>query len=304
MGVKTAANKQGMSDPNYKPDEPAAPVESNLAPHDVLSGMEGKTQEELDEEYARLLQREYEAESRRQRRSERAPPTDAGQERSWYEDELPKIRDQIGRGFNDTRSAVSSFVTRLRAQWEGDDVASPTTGTYDSPRVSAEQREYLHSRWQSQWSQPERQRAQRDGGGPGAAAGANRRSGDVFDSDPRELGDDFSRQLQLQDDEAPGTLDVSEGPPRPVRPEKKQDIPRRTSASRWEPIPISSARGGAGETGNADDDPFDLGDDDDDDDDELNRGGSAAALKGQGAPSNKETKEQSLTEQEPIALKE
>ena len=96
-------------------------------------------------------------------------------------DDLPVIREQFKKGFQETQSKVNSFITNLKKKIDGDD-----EGNFQQPppRVATN---YNTQQQQQSYS------GRRSGD-------LGRRSGDHerYDADPQVLGDDFSG-LQLRD---------------------------------------------------------------------------------------------------------
>lgn len=104
--------------------------------------------------------------------------------KAHYTDDLPIIRENIKRGFLETQSKVSSWVTSLRKKIDGDDDDLYNDGADQQTRTN-QGYDLRPSRVQS----------------------GNRRSGetgrrsvdrDRYDADPQVLGDDFTN-LQLHD---------------------------------------------------------------------------------------------------------
>lgn len=103
--------------------------------------------------------------------------------KAHYTDDLPIIRENIKRGFLETQSKVSSWVTSLRKKIDGDD----DDYNDDADRQSRTNQGYDFR--------------------PSHVQSGNRRSGetgrrsvdrDRYDADPQVLGDDFTN-LQLHD---------------------------------------------------------------------------------------------------------
>ncbi|PLB34617.1 uncharacterized protein BDW47DRAFT_111975 [Aspergillus candidus] len=182
----------GMTDPSAADTAPPKPPRPTAA----------QRQLEADELYARQLAEHY---------NRRAPPTqqpyserprrgsDLSDEReySFFDDDLPVIRDNLRKGFFDTQTKVSGWFQDLKKRIDGEEE--------DGPQASHNHREAEYSR------------ARRSGD-------MGRRSGDRerYDADPQLLSDDFSA-LELRDGEAP--------PPRPPRPLAGSNLSKRSSPS-------------------------------------------------------------------------
>ncbi|CAI7583106.1 unnamed protein product [Penicillium glandicola] len=179
----------GMTDPKAQeemtpPPKPPRPTQQSTA---------AQRQLEADEMYARQLSEHYNATGRRapppgwesDPRYQRPRGSEESEEReySFFDDDLPVIRENLRKGFLETQNKVNSWVTNLKKRIDGDDLEEPS---------------------QNQRETPAQARPRRSGD-------MGRRSGDRerYDADPQVLGDDFSA-LELRDGEAP--------PPRPPRP--------------------------------------------------------------------------------------
>lgn len=179
-----------MSDPDAAQHEPPPPPQP---PRPVAQANPvGRSQLEADEAYARRLAQHYQ----NQDYSRSGPPLQGQQqrqyvqprqgasanqqgyyqddrERSFIDDDLPVIRDNIKKGFLETQSKINTFFTNFKKQIDGDD----DDETPPPP--------------------PPRRPTQQSGGG----TNYSRQSGDHtrYDADPQVLGDDFTA-LQLRDD--------------------------------------------------------------------------------------------------------
>ncbi|CAP92907.1 ubiquitin-binding protein cue5 [Penicillium rubens] len=179
----------GMTDPKAQeemtpPPKPPRPTQQSTA---------AQRQLEADEMYARQLSEHYNATGRRapppgwesDPRYQRPRGSEDSEEReySFFDDDLPVIRENLRKGFLETQNKVNSWVTNLKKRIDGDDL---------DEEPSQNQRETTHAR-------------------PRRSGDMGRRSGDRerYDADPQVLSDDFSA-LELRDGEAP--------PPRPPRP--------------------------------------------------------------------------------------
>jgi CDK inhibitor PHO81 len=103
-------------------------------------------------------------------------PYDEG--RSFLDDDLPAIKENLRRGFVETQKTVNNWITNLKKKIDGEDVGS---GPSEDGQGAAQTRP----------NQPY---------GP-RRSGDSRRSGDYnrYDADPQVLGDDFAG-IQLNDD--------------------------------------------------------------------------------------------------------
>ncbi|KAJ6150832.1 Ubiquitin system component Cue [Penicillium chermesinum] len=178
-------------------------------------------------------------------------------EYNFFDDDLPKIQENLRKGFLETQSKVNSWMTNFKKKFDGEEEEEEPSQQYQRPPA---------------YGQPRR------------SGDLGRRSGDRerYDADPQVLGDDFSA-LELRDSEAP--------PPRPPRPgqsslkkatspspdrrkvsfqegppteidnagveTKKSPPPNGGKLSKWQPLATVDP------SPVADNDPFSLGDSDD-----------------------------------------
>ncbi|KAJ9487601.1 hypothetical protein VN97_g5707 [Penicillium thymicola] len=180
----------GMTDPKAQeemtpPPKPPRPTQQSTA---------AQRQLEADEMYARQLSDHYNAAGRRapppgwesDPRYQRPRGSEESDEReySFFDDDLPVIRENLRKGFLETQSKVNSWVTNLKKRIDGDDLDEEPTQNQRETSVQ---------------------------GRPRRSGDMGRRSGDRerYDADPQVLSDDFSA-LELRDGEAP--------PARPPRP--------------------------------------------------------------------------------------
>ncbi|KAB8229293.1 ubiquitin-binding protein cue5 [Aspergillus alliaceus] len=187
----------GMTDPSA--------AEQDVPPSKPPRPSAAQRQLEADEQYARQLAEHY---NRRapQSRWEGGPPYDRprrdselseDREYSFFEDDLPVIRENIRKGFLDTQTKVNSWVQNLKKRLDGEDQeGAPTNQAYRDESYA---------------------QARRSGE-------LGRRSGDRerYDADPQVLSDDFS-VLEMKDTEAP--------PPRPPRPLANLNLYKTSSTS-------------------------------------------------------------------------
>ncbi|KAF9887470.1 ubiquitin-binding protein cue5 [Aspergillus nanangensis] len=206
----------GMTDPNA--------AEQDVAPPKPPRPSAAQRQMEADEIYARQLAEHY---NRRapQAGAEGGPPydrarrgSDLSEEReySFFDDDLPVIRENIRKGFLDTQTKVNSWVQNLKKRLDGEEFEESESGQ----RYSEEA-----------YTRPRR------------SGDMSRRSGDRerYDADPQVLGDDFSA-LELRDTEAP--------PPRPPRPLANPNLYKKTSSPSPDRRKVSFQEGPPTEIGN------------------------------------------------------
>ncbi|THC89770.1 hypothetical protein EYZ11_010764 [Aspergillus tanneri] len=167
----------GMTDPNA--EEAAAPPKP---PRPTAA----QRQLEADELYARQLAEHYNRRSPPQSRWEGGPPYERSRrdseqsderEYSFFDDDLPVIRENIRKGFLDTQTKVSSWFQNVKKRLDGEEEdGGPSSQGY---------RDEGYSR-------------------PRRSGDLGHRSGDRerYDADPQVLSDDFSA-LELRDTEAP-----------------------------------------------------------------------------------------------------
>lgn len=252
----------GMSDPDAIREEIPPPQPPRPAQR---VGSTPLSQLEADEQYARQLAEHYGGGEFRG--GSRGPPRQPGRRQSeedysFIDDDLPIIRDNIKKGFLETQTKVNGWITQLKKKIDGDDEeggpSSIQQGQYGSRR-----------------------------------SGDGRRSGDYnrYDADPHVLGDDFAG-IQLNDDGSAGrrsnrpqanpdlfkptpTIPSSDGrkarfadgPPEdmdiyrtsPRLGAKETTTPTQVKQSKWQPLSAVDPS----PMGEADNDPFSLGDSED-----------------------------------------
>ncbi|KAL8898606.1 MAG: hypothetical protein Q9192_001998 [Flavoplaca navasiana] len=279
-----------MSDPGAQTDEVAPPPQPPRRP--AVPTSTEQSQLAADEQYARQLAEHYENSAaygggsrgrsnppipgpRRVNSRQYAEPEDE-RERSFIDDDLPVIRDNIKKGFLETQARVNSWVTNFKKKIDGEE--DDDFGGSPPPAASG---------YNAAATRPP----------PfGRRSGENtRRSADHdrYDADPQVLGDDFTN-LHLKDYEPPQPrssrplanpdlfkptparpssnngrrVSFQDGPPeeigvqqRPTSPPdltKKPSVGTSSKSSKWQPLasvdpdPV------------ADHDPFSLGDSEDD----------------------------------------
>ncbi|EKV12674.1 hypothetical protein PDIG_42750 [Penicillium digitatum PHI26] len=256
----------GMTDPKAQeemtpPPKPPRPTQQSTA---------SQRQLEADEMYARQLSEHYNATSRRapppgwesDPRYQRPRGSEDSDERereySFFDDDLPLIRENLRKGFLETQSKVNSWVTNLKKRIDGDDLDEEPT---------------LNHRETSAHARPRR------------SGEMGRRSGDRerYDADPLVFTDDFSA-LELRDGDAPPArprpgqssfkpsmspspdrrkVSFQDGPPTEIDSIYDASTPSKrlgstgSKASKWQPLSAVEP------SPVAENDPFSLGDSDD-----------------------------------------
>ncbi|KAG8528099.1 uncharacterized protein KY384_007015 [Bacidia gigantensis] len=181
----------GMSDPDAA--EPAAPPQPPRRQQPPTTAEEDQLA--ADERYARQLAEHYNGadsygtapqQQRRgqPQRQERPPPNqydDEDREHSFFDDDLPVIRDNIKKGFLETQNNFNKWVTTLKKKIDGED----EDDFQKAPAVPAQN-----------YTQPNTYGSRR-------SSEFGRRSTDRerYDADPQVIGDDFAG-LHLHDNEA------------------------------------------------------------------------------------------------------
>ncbi|KAI5206550.1 hypothetical protein E4T38_03750 [Aureobasidium subglaciale] len=196
-----------LLDPDFKPEEAPPPQPPRPT--------QAQRQLDSDEQYARQLAQHFQSESRPRRtmrdeddrgpplpnrpRQQRPGPGEDDREYSFFDDDLPQIKENVRKGFLETQTKVNKWITAFTKKLDGEDNDDPYNGPtrQDSP--------------------PRRQNYRRQNYGPSQSEQLYgiRRSADVsrkstdkdrYDSDNRVLDDDFTA-LELRDDE--GSLDYN-----------------------------------------------------------------------------------------------
>ncbi|KAI4285322.1 MAG: hypothetical protein L6R38_000746 [Xanthoria sp. 2 TBL-2021] len=280
-----------MSDPDAQTDEVAPPPQPPRKP--IVPTSTEQSQLAADEQYARQLAEHYNTSAAygaprsgsrgrsnppisgpKRVNSRQYPDSEDERERSFIDDDLPVIRDNIKKGFLETQAKVNSWVTNFKKKIDGEDdddfhgPPPPAASGYDAastrpPRFGRRSGEY-----------------------PRHSADHDR-----YDADPQVLGDDFTN-LHLKDHEVPPRrssrplanpdlfkptparplsnngrrVSFQDGPPEEIGVQQRPtspDLTKRPSSgtsgksSKWQPLasvdpdPV------------ADHDPFSLGDSDD-----------------------------------------
>lgn len=159
----------GIVDPSYRPEMPPRPTASSTAAAKQL---------EEDERLARQLAAEYDETapappprpSRQRPQQQQQVPE--GEEHSFFDDELPVIRDNLSKGFNETKTKFNSWLNDMRKRIDGENESTPQT----PPRTGAGTDRSERATWNR-------------GAGRGISSPT---SPGQFDADPTLLNDDFS----------------------------------------------------------------------------------------------------------------
>ncbi|KAE8379442.1 hypothetical protein BDV26DRAFT_291312 [Aspergillus bertholletiae] len=187
----------GMTDPSA--------AEQDVPPPKPPRPSATQRQLEADELYARQLAEHYNRRAPQPRsesahqydRSRRDSELSEDREYSFFDDDLPVIRDNIRKGFLETQTKVNSWVQNLKKRLDGEDQdETPSSQGYRNGGDAQTRR----------------------------SGELGRRSGDRerYDADPQVLSDDFSA-LEMRDTEAP--------PPRPPRPLANPGLYKTSSPS-------------------------------------------------------------------------
>lgn len=270
----------GMSDPEAVTD--ATPPPQPPRPSTTRIGSTPQSQLEADEQYARQLAEHYGGGGSRnggagqyarsgsqrglhqqqQRQSGPHPDDPYDENRSFLDDDLPIIKENLRKGFLETQTTVNGWIKTLKKKIDGDDEE-------DAPR-------------QGYSSGPYR----------GRRSGEGRQSGDYnrYDADPQVLSDDFAG-MQLNNDGSrrstrplanPDLFKPTPAPPKSADGRKvsfqggqaddsdlyrsspkvaaKDSAPAPTGKqSKWQPLSTVDPS----PIGEADNDPFSLGDSED-----------------------------------------
>ena len=174
-----------MSDPDAvrEPTPPPQPPR----PQAPRVGSTPQSQMEADEQYARQLAQHYgggwsndprsggrDGVPRGRQQTGLRPNETNEENRSFIDDDLPVIKENLRKGFIETQTRVNGWITNLKKRIDGEDEDGPTSQGYNNgPNAQY--------------------RSRRSGDG--------RQSGDYnrYDADPQVLGDDFAG-MQLNSD--------------------------------------------------------------------------------------------------------
>jgi hypothetical protein len=190
-----------MSDPDFQAEEQPPPQPPRPTQRQEHNQYRELSQLEKDELYARQLAEHYQSGSTGFGSQERGNPplpkrrTDTGlkpnemydKEHSFFDDDLPVIKQQLTKGFQDTQKTFNKWITDFKKKIDGDEDDEPPMA--QSSRQGAQQR-HDYGPSQSDQMRGIRKMSQEQ----------SRRSGDRerYDADPRVLSDDF-RELELHD---------------------------------------------------------------------------------------------------------
>ncbi|MCJ1312826.1 ubiquitin-binding protein cue5 [Agyrium rufum] len=179
-----------MTDPSVAQQDEAPPPQPPRRPQ--------QTQLEADEAYARRLAEQYNGSSHYERGSSdpdapRLPrrkketglkPSELydDRDRSFIDDDLPEIRDNIKKGFFETQTKVTNFIKNLQKKMNEEDEEDEHLGQGPSMRVPGQQ----------QRTTPRRS---------GEYGGRRSTDHHRYDADPELLDDNFER-LQMRDETA------------------------------------------------------------------------------------------------------
>ncbi|KAI9753467.1 MAG: hypothetical protein M4579_005151 [Chaenotheca gracillima] len=215
-----------MSDPESQKEAPppAQPPRPTASPLSTDATTTSQTQLDADERYARQLAEHYSGQTgprggsrtsrdpvplRRQQETGLKPNELYEDDHSFFDDDLPVIKENIRKGFFETQTKVNKWVTDFKRRIEGDD--------QDDLREDGAAQGYNAG-------PPQQPYGSRRSGELGRRSGDRER----YDADPRVLSDDFEA-LEMRDDEAP--------PPRPTRPLANPNL--------FKPTPSPPSNGGS-----------------------------------------------------------
>lgn len=241
-----------LSDPSIQPDMSAATAAP--ASHDGAA-RGSRSQIDEDEALARKLAQQFEGagsgrssfnSSRRVRSSGYSGRYDetrpAEPERSFFDDDLPELKENLQRGFNETKTKVSSWVSSMRKKVEGEDgqlgfFGAGSRNTRDSSDL-----------------------------GPGHGYERARRGpSGYYDRDPAEMTADDFQGISLKDEDRPLGERLAQrrstrgdGGPPPPKPPRPVLNALGDETNKWEPLKSVNPEP-------VDKDPFFIGESDDED---------------------------------------
>ncbi|KAI9728691.1 MAG: ubiquitin-binding protein cue5 [Chrysothrix sp. TS-e1954] len=199
----------GMSDPNFQEEHP---------PPQPPRPTQQQRQLQEDEMYARQLAEHYQASAQpqphasatREGRPMRRDQDPDDKEYSFFDDELPQIRENMRQGFLQTQTKVNKWITDFRKRIDGeedeDEIGPGPASTQQRQNFGSSQTEQLRGiRKEAERTRQERRSTDQD----------------RYDADPQVLSDNFS-ELELRDEEAP--------PQKPARPLANPDLFKPTPA--------------------------------------------------------------------------
>ncbi|KAL1306734.1 hypothetical protein AAFC00_005399 [Neodothiora populina] len=264
----------GMSDPDFKEEEAPPPQ----PPRPAVT----QRQLDADEMYARQLAEHFQSSSRPQRGGgdDRGPPlptrpgmSEENREHSFFDDDLPVIRENVRKGFIETQSKVNQWISDFRKRIDGDE-DDPYRGP---PRMESPPRRQNFGPSQTE---------QMYGIRKSAETGRKSTDRDRYDADPHVLDDDLTT-LELRDDEGMGSgrrplndpelFKTGVAPPQsgPVDEVDAADRKIQRSASpnsaaksaKWQPLTSIAPKPESEEN-----DPFSLGDSEDEKETDKSKG--------------------------------
>lgn len=278
----------GMSDPDFRPEEPAPPQPPRPQPRQQRQPM---SQLEADEMYARQLAEQYNAggATRGSHRYNQREPGRRGpnqqrstydqendQESSFFDEDLAEIGKNISQGFQETQKKFNSWINTFRKRIDGEeDDDEDSNQLYAGDRPPPGRQNFGPSQ-ADQLRGIRRSAEQQSRASTGARPSTEAQR---YDADPEEFHADAFERLELRDDEAPPAM-----PPRtssrpktnpdlfktqPVAPPQSGPVDEVDAAERsagadtsekarkWRPLTSVAPQPAEEEN-----DPFSLGDDD------------------------------------------
>ncbi|KAK6338280.1 ubiquitin-binding protein cue5, variant 2 [Orbilia blumenaviensis] len=145
--------------------------------------------------YPEQGRRQHQHQHQQQRQQQQHPQGEEDRERTFFDDDLPAIRENLRKGFLDTQTKFNKLLTDFSKKITGDE--------------EDEQQQQQHQQRQQQ--QGVGRGGQPQGQGQGQRTQqypqrySSRRSGDAYDADPEVIQGDFSH-LELRDNTNDGTI--------------------------------------------------------------------------------------------------
>lgn len=242
-----------MSDPDFQGDEAPPPQPPRPT--------QQQRQLEQDELYARQLAEHYATANPnpnpRRQQGERAQPRPnapqgAEREYSFFDDDLPEIRENLRQGFLSTQRNINKWVTDFRKRIDGEDDDSSASADPRS-HPSTNMANYPNNPYPDPTGRPDRFNfgAKQSDQLRGIQRNADRmrqqpRGSGEYDADPRVLSDNFT-ELELHDAES-----EERPPPKPARPLANPDLFKPTPS-----LPGEAGRTSAQESGTVPKGPVD-----------------------------------------------
>nr|POE49360.1 cue domain-containing protein 5 [Quercus suber] len=265
----------GMSDPDFQPDEAAAPQQPPRP-----TQRQPMSQMEADERYARQLAEQYSGAQRAHQYNQgprglnqQRPIYEEDNDRSFFDDDLPEIGRNIQQGFQETQKKFNSWITNIKKRIDGED--DDDDDLYASSQAGSRQNT---NKWQGRQNFGSSQSEQMYGIRKSAEAQRRSTEAQRYDADPHELGDEEFERLELRDEEVPPAQpprsssrqkpnpDLFKSQPKPPQagPVDEVDAAERQSAGqdpgkakKWQPLTSVAPNP------EEDNDPFSVGDDED-----------------------------------------